>query len=58
MIEDIYIFFLKYAYLTSFLCLQNGLRFFRRSGQHGPFFLQVEMNTSESISDLINCLHM
>ena len=25
--------------------------FFYRSGQHGPFFLQVGMNTSEPMSD-------
>ena len=25
--------------------------FFHRSGQHGPFFLQVGMNTSEPMSN-------
>ena len=32
--------------------------FFHRRGQHGPFFLQAGMNTSEPMSEEINCLYM
>ena len=43
--------------MIDLLYLQNGLRFFEMapffhwSKQHGPFFLQVGINTSETMSD-------
>ena len=63
--KDIYIFFFQVHLfdilfmfkMTDFIIFAEGFTFFwdspffHRSGQHGPFFLQVGMNTSEPMSD-------